>query len=140
MQLIRNNSNAILGGVRLGRFGQFRIGRHQNIHPFLGHANVRNVFRDKYRCVIESTNCHDESFISIDFGEFFIGTVHSAYALVCIIGHFSAVFDHCRNVLTLNGSLPDPVYGLVISKRVERVRLLSTSFRRQNPFGTLYNG
>lgn len=69
-QFIRNDANTILGCVRSGRFGQLRIGRHQNIHTLLGHAYVRHIFCHQHRCAAEFTHCHDESFISIDFREF----------------------------------------------------------------------
>lgn len=69
-QFIWDDTNTILGGIRSGRFGQLRIGRHQNIHTILGHAYVWHLFCHQYRCATKSTHCHDESFISIDFRKF----------------------------------------------------------------------
>lgn len=74
-QSVRNDANTILGCIRARRSGQLRIGRHQNIHTLLGHAYVWHLFRHQYRCAAESTHCHDESFISIDFRKFNIKAV-----------------------------------------------------------------
>lgn len=68
-QLIRDNANFILGSIRTRRPGQLRFGWHQDIHPFLGHAHVRHLFRHQHSRPVELADRHDESFISINLGE-----------------------------------------------------------------------
>lgn len=92
-QFIRNDANTILGCVRSGRFGQLRIGRHQNIHTLLGHAYVRHIFCHQHRCAAEFTHCHDESFISIDFREFEHRTILCPTSSQAIVMQYSSFRD-----------------------------------------------
>lgn len=68
-QLIRDQSDAVLGGVRVDRPGEFRTQRNQDLHEILGDADVRYLLSHQYRRSPEPTDRHDEPFVSADIGE-----------------------------------------------------------------------
>lgn len=66
LQPIRDHTDAFLGCLRSGRFGQLRAGRHQDLHALLGHADVWHVLGHQYRCAAEPADRHDESLVPAD--------------------------------------------------------------------------
>lgn len=68
-QFVWDNTNALLGGFRLGGPRELRIGRHQSVHQILGNVDVRHLFGHQHRRPPESPNRHDESFLSVNLGK-----------------------------------------------------------------------
>jgi hypothetical protein len=71
-QFIRDDADAVLGGFRASGLGLVRTGRHQDLHPVLGHAHVRYLRRHQRHRSPQPANCHDESFLPTDFGQWII--------------------------------------------------------------------
>lgn len=68
-QFIRNDSNALLGGLRSGGTRELRAGRHQGVHQILGYANVRHLLGHQHCRPLEPPDRHDESFLSTNLGK-----------------------------------------------------------------------
>lgn len=70
-QPVRDNADVVLGGVRPDRLGLFRVGRYQDLHALLGHADVRHL--RSYQCdrAVEPAHRHDEPLLPTDIRQYY---------------------------------------------------------------------
>lgn len=68
-QSVRDDADAVLGRFRPGGPEQLRVGRHQELHALLGHADVRHVLCDQHRGAAEPADRHDEPLVPAHLGK-----------------------------------------------------------------------
>lgn len=74
-QFVRDITVTLLGLIWLGRSHGIRVAGHQELHSFLGYADVWLVQCHQYHCAAEHVDCHDEQFVSNHFGELHVNLV-----------------------------------------------------------------